>query len=187
MKRSSPNFYSKRKQGGFSLIELAIVIAIAAIIIMLVFSRLSRVQNARIASDEASNYSMMMTDIRTKYGSQGDFAGITAQSVINNGLAPRSMVNGTALRSGWNTPVTIAPISLTGTANDGVQLTYNVPREQCSDFVVGAAGASARVTVGSTVVKNAPANINNLDVNALGTACNANLGGTVAVLLAQGR
>lgn len=178
---------SRSKQKGLTLIELAIVIAIVAIIIFGVFLLFSRVQTSRIATDEAQNLNMMMADVRSKFGTQGSFNGITPTVMINLGLVPRTMINGNNIRNGWNTNVTVAAVNLSGTAGDGVEFTYQVPREACADFVTSASGAASRITVGGTVVKNVTAGQNTVNVATLGTQCNADAGGNVPVLLAQGR
>jgi prepilin-type N-terminal cleavage/methylation domain-containing protein len=181
---------SKRAQQGFSLIEMAIVIAIAAILLFLVYMRLSKVQDSRIANDEASNFSSMMTDIRTRFGAQGDFAGVTTAVLVGNGLVPSNMVKGAAgaqaIVTGWNTVVTVAPATLQY-ANDAVALTYQVPRKQCSDFTTAAAQAAARVTVGGTIVKNAAAGLDKVNLVQLGTSCDASAAGNVTVVLEQSR
>lgn len=181
---------SPRKQQGFSLIEMAIVIAIAAILLFLVYQRLTKTQDSRIANDEASNFSSMMTDIRTRFGAQGDFAGVSTAVLIGNGLVPANMVKGTAgaeaIVTGWNTTVAVAPATLQY-ANDAVALTYQVPRKQCSDFVTAASQAAARVTVGGAVVKNAAAGLDKVNLTQLGTSCAASTAGNVSVLLEQSR
>lgn len=180
------NLRSRKAQGGFSLIELAIVIAIVAILLFLVYQRLSKVQNSRIAGDEASNYTQMSTDVRTRFGSQGDFSGLTPKVLIDNGIVPQAEVSGATIQTSWNTTVAVAPAQFT-VANDAFAMTYTVPREQCSDFVTAAAPAAARVTVDATVVKNVPGSVNTINMATLGTACDASTGGTVAVKLEQGR
>lgn len=177
----------RRRQGGFTLIELAIVIALAALIMFIVFARLTKTQNSRISSDEASQLTQIMTDARTKFASQGDFTGVTSKVLIDNGLIPSRMVSGSTVVTGWGTTVVAAPINLNGTANDALQLTYPVPKANCPDFVTSAAGSVAKVTVGTTVVKNVPTGANTIDMTALGTACDASGTGNVNVLLAQGR
>lgn len=175
-----------RKQQGFTLIELAIVLAIAAIIGILIFMRMTKVQNANIANNESSNLAMMVSDARTKFSNQGDYAGVSAAVLINNGLVPQTMVSGATIKTGWGTGVTVAPSNLNGTANDGIKFTYTVPKKNCSDFVTGAAAAVSKITIGTTVVKNAPAGSSTLDMTALGTACDASAAGTVAAAFEQG-
>lgn len=181
------SFKAGKRQGGFSLIELAIVIAIVAILLFLVYSRLSKVQNARIANDEASNFTQMMTDVRTRFSTQGTFAGVTPKVLIDNGIVPQAMIKGATISTSWNTTVGVAPATFVA-ADDAVAMTYTVPREQCSDFVTASSPSAAKITVGATVVKNVPATPQvDLTIAALGTACDASTGGTVAIELEQGR
>lgn len=180
---------SLRKQQGFSLIELAIVIALVAVLAFFVFQKLQKVQGSRVASDEANNAALMIGDAKTKFTSQGDFAGVTSAALINAGVVPKSMVNaaGNAILTGWGTTVVAAPTNVNGTANDGIKLTYPVPKENCNEFVTGVAGLVQKITVGTTVVKNAPAGASKLDMIATGTACDAGGTGNVNVILETGR
>lgn len=190
MMRRNKTPSSRASQGGFSLIELGIVIAVVAIMALLLWSRYSRVQGGSKVNEEAAAFGQMMGDVRTRFAQQGDYAGVTAKALIDNGIVPDIMVKGTGatatITSGWNTPITVAPSTFTAT-NDAVAFSYTVPRSSCADFVTGAASASAKVTVGTTVVKNVPSNVSNVNAVALGTACDASSAGTVVVKLEQGR
>lgn len=177
----------RKRQQGFTLIELVIVIAIAAAILFAVWIGVSRAQNSRKANEAVQNFNMMMADVRTKFGVQGSFAGITPAVMIDLGMVPQPMINGNAIRTSFNTAVAVAATNLNGTAGDGVEFSYTIPRVNCADFVTGTSGASARVTVDGTVVKNIPAGDNTLDVAAMSGQCNADAGGNLVVLLAQGR
>jgi len=180
-------FRLKKRGRAYSLLEVIIVIAIIAGVAVIVFNRASDANNAKIANDEASDYSLMSARTRTMYASQGDFTGLTPKAMIGLGLVPRTMVNGDNIRSRWNTQVDVAPTNLNGTAGDGVEFSYTLPRTVCADFVNASSGISARVTVGGTVVKNVATGNNNLNISDLEASCQGGSGGNVTVLLAQGR
>ena len=178
---------AKRNQGGFSLIEMAIALAIAAAVLFGIFYIVSVVQNKRITNAEAQSFNMMVSDVRTKFGSQGSFTGITPQAMVQLGVVPRNMVSGATIVSGFNTIVAVAAINLNGTAADAVEFTYTVPRGNCADFATASEGAASRVTVGGTAVKNVTAGINAIQIGTLATSCDAQSGGNVAIAMAQGR
>lgn len=175
------SFHSRRRQAGFSLIEIGIVLVIVAIIAVLVYSKYSTINNRRIAQAEADRVSQLISNIRARYSQVPDFNGITPAIVINNGAAPSEMVSGTTLKSGWATTVSVAPATLS-TANDAFQITYTVPKQYCSEFVQAAAGSAQKVTVGSgaspTVIKDDIAGTA-YNVAAVGTACSAGATATV--------
>lgn len=177
----------RRKQQGFTLIELVIVLAIAAVILFGVFILVSRAQTSRVANDEVQNFNMMIADVRTKFGPQGSFVGITPAVLIDLGIVPKHMINAATIRTGWSTTVAVAPTNLNGTVGDAVRFSYTVPRASCGDFATGASGAAGRVTVDGVVVKDVPAALNNVNVAALAGACDSDIGGTVDILLDQGR
>lgn len=174
------------KNKGFTLIEMAIVLAIAAIVLFGVFTMVSRANNARVATDEAQNFNIISSDMRTKFSTQGNYTGVTVENLVNLGAVPKHMVSGGTINTGWGTTVTAAVTNLTGT-DDGVAFTYTVPRESCADFVTAASGASAVVSVDGTSIKNVPGGANTVNVAALGTACDSSAGGNVPVVLTVGR
>lgn len=178
---------SRRKQQGFGLYDLLFWLGVSAGLLLSVLMLLRSVNNSKAGYTEAQNYNRMIADARAKYAQQGSFTGVNAAALINLGIVPETMVQGTNIVSGWNTPVTVAATNLYGTAGDGIEFTFTVPRDQCADFVTNAAGSTARVRVGGTVVKDTPNGVNTIDVGALATQCDARAAGNVAVALAQGR
>src|SRR5690606_3116014 len=90
-----------------------------------------------------------------KFQRQGSFAGLSTTALIQLGIAPDAMVDGTSLRSGHSTPIVVASANVNGQANDGFTFTYNNwPSKFCSDLVMSAAESFSRVSIGGTVVKN---------------------------------
>ena len=186
--RIQPRFANRKNQKGVTLIELAIALAIIGALVFAVFYMVGVVQNKRITSTESQYLNMMSADLRTKFSGQASFTGLNAANLIRLNIAPRPMVTGTTLRSGFSTAVTVGPANVNGVADDGFEFTYLVPSDNCSDFVMATEGAFSRVTVAGTVVKNTASGDNQITVadvagcNATGTS-NAN----VTLLFAQGR
>lgn len=178
-----------RKQKGLTLIEIAIVLLILGGIMGLMYWYLAQTNERSVMKDEAQAYNTMIADVRTKFRAQGSYTGVSPQALVQLGVVPPTMVNGNAIRSGWNTPVTVAAINLSGSAGDGIEFTYQVPRRSCADFVDSTQGASTRVVIGGTTVKNQTTGgaANTLNVAQVATACDAQTGGNVQIALAQGR
>lgn len=174
-----------RKQQGFTLIEVLIVLAIAAGVLFAVFMAVNKVQAKQLSKEAAENLNLMVADTRAKFKSQGNFTGVSALVLINNHVPPSSMIQGTNIVSPWNTNITVAPVQIVN-ANDGVRFTYTgVGQEDCSNFVQAAEGTFSRITVNGTLVKNIPAGVQQLNVATLGTACVAQPQATI--LFDQGR
>ncbi|MCU1136913.1 MULTISPECIES: type 4 pilus major pilin [Stenotrophomonas] len=186
--RIQPRISSRKKQKGVTLIELAIALAIIGALVFAIFYMVGVVQNKRITSTESQYLNMMSADLRTKFSAQASFAGLNAANLISMNIAPRPMVVGTTLRSGFSTAVTVAPANVNGVADDGFQFTYQVPSDNCADFVTASEGAFSRVSIAGTVVKNVASGDNQISVTDLAN-CNASAtsNANVTLLFAQGR
>ena len=177
------NHTSRKRQKGMGLIEFAIYLALAAAILFGVFYLVGVVQGKRITNNEVSNVTMMASDLRTKFTGQSSFAGITPAAMIALNIVPKPTIT-----SGFSTPVTVAAANINGVANDGFTFTYQVPSDDCSNFVSGAEGAFSRIAIAGTNVKNVPAGDNSISVAEL-ASCGATATGNanVTIALSQGR
>lgn len=175
------NARGKKKQLGQFSIELALTIAIGAIVLAGIIYYVTKGRHNEEVNTEASNLTTMIGGAQKLYGSDPTaFASVTAAALINNGVVPSSEVNGTAITSSFGTPITVAPATLY-TANDAISFTYGVPPGLCSDFVTSSAGNLAKITVGGTTVLDSTAS-KPLNEAALGTACSGSAGANVAVV-----
>lgn len=180
------NSIKARKQSGFSLIEASIVVALIAIAAIVIYNKASSVRADNASSEEAGNYAVLAAKAVSRYSAQGDFVGVTAAGLINAGMVPSQMVKGVAptriIQTGWGTSVVAAPSTIS-VANDSLKMTYPAPRAQCPAFVTSAARSASKITVNTTVVMDESTGKPNVDVAALGTACDAGGTGNVNVIL----
>lgn len=181
-KRRTPSFQSRKKARGFSLIEFGIVVALIAGATVIVYLMFSGRSDSATASAEAQNFTMMAADTQQKWRAQGNFTGIAAADLVNNGVVPATMVVGEAIQTRWNTPVTVAQGTV-NSAGDSVVFTYQVPQRSCADFVTQAGSSAVVVVAGGATVKDVPNGATTMDVSALGGACAAAEGANVPVLL----
>lgn len=189
MKHRTSHAVAMRKQAGLTLIELAIALAVAAALLFGLFYVVNTANAKRKTSSEVQNLTMMANDIRAKFAGQGDFAGLTAGTLIQLGVPPQSMISGSALSSSFSTPVAVAAANINGQANDGFEFTYtNFPANACADFVMAAASNFAKVTLGSMIIKNIGTGATDTTITVAELAGCAGANGVVpAIRFGQGR
>ena len=144
----------QRKQGGFSLVEILLVLGIIALLAIAAFIIFPQVQAANRANTEQSNITTMAAGIKNLYGATRNYDQIAARTLIQARIAPSSMyANNTAattLTSAWSGDVAVAA---SGTNNSQFTITYAaVPSEVCTRLVPGLIANFQSVTVGTTVV-----------------------------------
>jgi len=178
---------SGKKRKGYTIVELMVSAAVIAIAIIGVYVFVTGVITNNKVTNETNYYATMSSDTRTVYATATDFTGISPAKMIELGLVPSTLVKAGAIVSTFNTPITVAPTNLHGTAGDGVEFTYTLPRDACTKFVQKAAMLSARVLVDSAPVLDRTTGLNVVDVTVLGSQCKSADGGNVTIALAVGR
>jgi prepilin-type N-terminal cleavage/methylation domain-containing protein len=165
-------FSLKKRQSGFTLVELGIVVAIAAIIIGIGLIVVPSILASTRANAEISELPTITTKIQRSFANQPNYAAVTQASIIGLNVFPTSVVDKTAgtVSNRWGGVVTVAAATLVN-ANDGVSITSTqIPTAECLQVGQGVEGTMRKITVGTTVVKadgSAAA-----DSALLGTACN---------------
>ena len=132
------NLFKKSKKG-LTLIEAAMVLAIATLVvagIMIFF------QNASVnskANESMAQLSALQSSVRTVYGGQPSYTGLSEADLIASREVPNKMVaSPTELRNAFNGTVVIVPETLgTGSADNGFSVEYqNIPFEACTKMGV---------------------------------------------------
>ena len=159
-----------RSQGGFSLLELLLVLAIIAALAIAAFIIYPRVRDGSQANAAVTDVNSIKAGISGLYVSSGGrYPGLTT-AVVNQGrIFPASMNAGdytatASIRSSWGGAVTVAALAADHVTPFGADLisgrafsiTYaDVPDGVCVGLITGAAANVSDITVGGTSVFDA--------------------------------
>jgi prepilin-type N-terminal cleavage/methylation domain-containing protein len=154
----------QRNQGGFSLVEILLVLGIIAILAIAAFIIFPQVQSSNRANSELTNITTIAAGTKNLFGSTRDYFTVTTGVVNQARIFPPSM-NGNQfgatdeIQSSWNADVAVAPANCATGAVPGAaparcfSITYDaVPSEVCSKLVPGLIQNFELVTVGGATV-----------------------------------
>lgn len=161
------NFLRTRKQRGFTLIEMVVVLALIAAGIGFIISRSSSASQTSKVQAEVGNLQSVTTKVKSTFASRPNYTGATTAFLLAQGAFPTSMVNGATVVNTWGGNVTVAA----GAGNTSVDITYaGVPSASCIELVAASSRNFNEVTVGATKTMNGAAVA---DLTATQTACTA--------------
>lgn len=168
-------FSTNRKQRGFTLIELAVVLAVIVLAAAGIIARQRSTSQTAQVQAESGNLQAVIGKINSTFAGRSSYNGATTAFLLAQGAFPSSMVNGGSVVNTWNGSVTVAP----GTGNTSVDITYGgVPTAACIELVANSSRSYRTITVGATVVKTAVQG--EADLATTQTACSA--ASTVSVI-----
>lgn len=176
--RSRSNRRGRHAQG-FSLLEILLVLGIAAALIIAAFVVYPKVQAANRAQAEAQNIAAIAAGARALYASSASYATVNNTVLLNAKVFPDSMVSGTNVTNVWGGAVTAAPSTA---ITNGLKLTEaNVPQVECTKIAASAGANFTMVTINGTVVKSPTVA---LDPAAVATQCST--GGAANTMIFEG-
>lgn len=157
------------RQQGFTLIELAIVVVMVAVLISLGLKTINQTRVSANANAEATELPLIVSKIQKTYSTQSTYSGVSLAGLIALNIFPTErVVSPTSAQNRWGGGITVAAATLTN-ANDSVQLTYaGVPKDECVEVIPLVTQTVRVITVNGTSVKADGAG---LDLSALGTQC----------------
>lgn len=151
------NFKQVRSQGGFSLIELLLVLAIIAALAVAAFIVYPRVQAGRNASYEAQVLSSAQAGVKALF-TTNNFDRIDKAAAFNSEIFPDNMnISATSIQNQWSGEVNVEPSAADGGAGTAAgtidryfKITYpNVPADVCIRLAGAAVQNFGTVLVGA--------------------------------------
>lgn len=177
---------STRRQAGFTLIELGLVLAIVALVLGGVILAFQMHKNNTTKNLSVQYITLISSNAKQLFGQAGAYGDVNTEIAVRSGLIPRELrIAGTnTANNPYGAPITVTPGNGTGT-NDLLVLGWgNVPGvEACNSIVRSVERDLRRVVVAGTTVKPLDGVLNS---NTLTTACDVPAG-VVALELAIGR
>lgn len=144
----------KKKSKGFSLLEIILVLAVAAGFIIGVFSLLSKSQMSAKANQEARNILALQSEIQRMYQGQPNYNGLTTTLLVQGKLVPESML---ATPGSANSDIlnSFGGKVLTGIVTTGFTLSYYaIPAEACAKIIPAVSSSFNSIVINNATVKN---------------------------------
>lgn len=157
-----------RRIQGFSLLEILLVLGIAAALIIAAFVVYPKVQAANRAQAEEQNIAAIAAGARSLYAGSSSYASISNQVLLNAKVFPDSMVDATGanVTNAWGGIVTVLP-STNVTNGFNIEET-GVPQVECTKIVSGAGTNFTYIMLNGAQVKTA---VKALDPATVAAAC----------------
>lgn len=161
-----------RRQGGWTLVQTAIAMAIGAIAVGVAVAQFARINSAARVENHATDVRDIVAAAQGTFGSTNQYASVTTAVAVQANVFPRDRrITGTATaQSRYSGLWTLAPITLVAT-NDALRLTDpNVKGSDCVRIVQALEQQMRRITVAGTIVKALDAPVT---VGTLATQCDS--------------
>jgi prepilin-type N-terminal cleavage/methylation domain-containing protein len=158
----------KKLQSGFTLVELGIVVAIAAVIIGLGLVVVPSILASVRANSEVSDLPTIATKVQKTFANVPNYSTLTQAIAVGMRVFPDATVAGVTVTNRWGGAVTIAPSTIV-LANDAFTLTsVGVPAAECVQIAQGMERNARIISIAGVVVKP---DGGGLDLAKVGTQC----------------
>lgn len=163
-----------KKQKGFTLTEVLLVLGIGAMILISVFLVYPKVSAKLRADQETHNVNLIIAGVKVLYSSTPYYTGLSTSVAVSGNVFPDNTLAGssTTPTNSWKGAYSLTPGNdgPSGVSNSSFTLTDpNIPTEECVNIVTELHSDFYKVKVGDTLVKGSD---NSYDPANVVTACN---------------
>lgn len=157
-----------RRAQGFSLLEILLVLGIAAALIIAAFVVYPKVQAANRAQAEEQNIAAIAAGVRGLYAGSSNYASISNQVLLNGKVFPDNMVaaDGATVTNVWGGILVVLP-STNVTNGFNIQET-GVPQVECAQIVTSAGNNFTYIALNGAQVKTS---VKALDPGTIASTC----------------
>ena len=159
---------ARAKQGGFSMMEVLLVLGVAAVIIAGVIGLYSTVQDQQAGQAEANAVHITVSELSKIYRGKPK-TGLNNTVAVSLGVVGGFDAGVSTVTNSWGKAVTIVPGQI-NFADDAISLTMEVEKDTCATLVTATENAGFSINVNGTAVKSNGGSIN---VTTLATQCQA--------------
>ena len=170
---------NKRKYKGFSLLEILLVLAVAAGLVIGAFMVYTKVQMSQKIDKESKNITAIQAGVKSLYSGRAKLSSLNETVLIQSKSVPDNMFQDGKLINEWKGEVTVEYSGNHGKYN----IIYNnVPVEACSRFISAVSGNFEIITIynsgGSFDIKNKEENFG-IDTEKTAKGCNSDQSSTI--------
>ena len=124
----------KRPQSGFTLLEASLGLGAAAVLGLAALGLYRSSDATAKVRLEQAHISALSQAIETSLGLVGSFGSLSVERVVEDRLAPPTLLQGNTLRNAWGGPVEVAPYAYSQ-QDDSFAVVYgSVPAKACADL-----------------------------------------------------
>jgi type II secretory pathway pseudopilin PulG len=142
-------------QRGLSMVELALVLIVASLLLAAGFYGFSQQQRQVEIQGNQGSISQIISSLQAMYGKTGTYGDVsTAVAIQSRAIPPNLRIPGTnTAANGYGGAVTVAPVNCV-TTNDCMTLSWGgVSPNQCAELILGVQSYVRRVQIGAVEVK----------------------------------
>lgn len=147
---------SARKQAGATLLEMAMVIGIIAVISVAAVTAYNSSSEGRRITDATRDLGTLVGGVRNMFAAQGSYDGVSNQAVIKAGFLKNSMHNGsTSIHHPWNDASVTVEEAAGASPKRTFRVTFTgVPENACMQLSANTIGNAVGIKIGTTAVTN---------------------------------
>lgn len=139
---------------GFSLLEILLVLAVAAAFVVGAFLLLPKAQDGVKADKDIRSIMMFQNEIKRLYTTQTNYNGLSASLLIQTKIAPESMLENPGSTSSDILNAFGGKV-IPGIVTSGFTLSYGaIPPAACAKIIPAVAGSFYAVMINNATVKN---------------------------------